>query len=152
MKIVLDMVVNHAGYGADERFDPTWFNVEGSGDIKGELAGLPDFNFDVDGMLAGVHPDIEFKNVSNGVVTTEANGIDALRRLADQSKALFWERKQSVLALEGGDDEATVSVAFRAVVAIDLPNGMRKGQGLNLTGRSELRFAGGKIRQLMDSG
>jgi hypothetical protein len=39
MKIVLDMVVNHAGYGADERFDPTWFNVEGSGDIKGELAG-----------------------------------------------------------------------------------------------------------------
>jgi hypothetical protein len=151
MKIVLDMVVNPAGYGADEGFDPTWFNVEGSGDIKGNLAGLPDFNFDVDGMLACVHPDIEFKNVSNGVVTTEANGIDALRRLADQSKALFWERKQSVLALESGDDEATVSVAFRAVVAIDLPNGMRKGQGLNLTGRSELRFAGGKVRQLMDS-
>jgi alpha-amylase len=46
MKVVLDMVVNHAGYGAHEQFDPAWFNISGSGDIKGELAGLPDFNHD----------------------------------------------------------------------------------------------------------
>jgi glycosidase len=46
MKVVLDMVVNHAGYGAQGQFDPTWFNIGGSGDIKGELAGLPDFNHD----------------------------------------------------------------------------------------------------------
>lgn len=46
MKVVLDMVVNHAGYGAQEAFDPTWFNVGGLGTIKGELAGLPDFNHD----------------------------------------------------------------------------------------------------------
>jgi alpha-amylase len=46
MKVVLDMVVNHAGYGAAANFDPSWFNVGGSGDIKGELSGLPDFNHD----------------------------------------------------------------------------------------------------------
>ena len=46
MKVVLDMVVNHVGYGAQGQFDSTWFNIEGSGDIKGELAGLPDFNHD----------------------------------------------------------------------------------------------------------
>ncbi|MDY6903652.1 MAG: alpha-amylase family glycosyl hydrolase [Thermodesulfobacteriota bacterium] len=46
MKVVLDMVVNHAGYGAKDRFDPGWFNIDGSGEIKGELAGLPDFNHD----------------------------------------------------------------------------------------------------------
>ncbi len=46
MKVVLDMVVNHAGYGAQGQFDPTWFNVGGKDDIKGELAGLPDFNHD----------------------------------------------------------------------------------------------------------
>jgi hypothetical protein len=43
-------------------------------------------------------------------------------------------------------------VAFQAALAVDLPNGMRKGRGLNLTGRAELRFAGEKIRQLTDSG
>jgi glycosidase len=46
VKVVLDMVVNHAGYGAHAQFDPTWFNIGGSDDIKGELAGLPDFNHD----------------------------------------------------------------------------------------------------------
>ncbi len=45
VKVVLDMVVNHAGYGARDNFDSTWFN-QGVGDIKGELAGLPDFNHD----------------------------------------------------------------------------------------------------------
>jgi alpha-amylase len=38
------MIVNHAGYKAKRHFDPTWFNVGGSDDIKEELAGLPDFN------------------------------------------------------------------------------------------------------------
>ncbi len=46
VKVVLDMVVNHAGYGAQGHFDPGWFNIGGSGDVKGELAGLPDFNHD----------------------------------------------------------------------------------------------------------
>jgi alpha-amylase len=45
-KVVLDMVVNHAGYGAAGQFDPTWFNIGGTGDIKGQLSGLPDFNHD----------------------------------------------------------------------------------------------------------
>ena len=44
IKVVLDMIVNHAGYKAKRHFDPTWFNVGGSDDIKEELAGLPDFN------------------------------------------------------------------------------------------------------------
>lgn len=46
IKVVLDMVVNHCGYGAETSFDPTWFNVNGTGDIEGSLAGLPDFNHD----------------------------------------------------------------------------------------------------------
>ncbi len=46
VKVVLDMVVNHAGYGAQGNFGSGWFNIGGSGDIKGELAGLPDFNHD----------------------------------------------------------------------------------------------------------
>jgi alpha-amylase len=45
IKVVLDMVVNHAGYGSQANFDAAWFN-HGGGDIKGELAGLPDFNHD----------------------------------------------------------------------------------------------------------
>lgn len=46
MKVVLDMVVNHAGYDTQANFPADWFNRNGQGDIKGELAGLPDFNHD----------------------------------------------------------------------------------------------------------
>jgi glycosidase len=46
MKVVLDMVVNHAGYGAEARFDSKWFNKGGNNEIKQPLAGLPDFNHD----------------------------------------------------------------------------------------------------------
>jgi glycosidase len=46
IKVVLDMVVNHAGYGAQHGFPAEFFNVGGTDEIKGELAGLPDFNHD----------------------------------------------------------------------------------------------------------
>jgi alpha-amylase len=46
LKVILDMVVNHAGYDAQDQFKPEWFNIGGSGDIKKELDGLPDFNHD----------------------------------------------------------------------------------------------------------
>jgi alpha-amylase len=44
LKVILDMVVNHAGYGAKPNFDSSWFNVGGKDEISMELAGLPDFN------------------------------------------------------------------------------------------------------------
>ena len=69
MKVVLDMVVNHAGYGARGQFDPSWFNVNGVGEIKGELAGLPDFNHDnpevVDYFIKNIEEWITRGKVSN---------------------------------------------------------------------------------------
>jgi len=106
--------------------------------------------FDVDGMLACVHPEIQFKNVSNGVVTAEADGIEALRWMAEQSKTLFSERNQTVLAFESGNGQVAVSVAFRAVSVVNLPGGMKRGQELNLTGRTEFHFEAGKIRRITD--
>jgi len=69
MKVVLDMIVNHAGYGAREQFDPAWFNIGGSGDIEGELAGLPDFNHDnpevIDYFINNIEEWIARGNVTN---------------------------------------------------------------------------------------
>jgi alpha-amylase len=69
VKVVLDMVVNHAGYGAEKHFDPSWFNENGSGDIKGELAGLPDFNHDnpevLDYFINNIEEWIKRGNVTN---------------------------------------------------------------------------------------
>jgi ketosteroid isomerase-like protein len=106
--------------------------------------------FDVEGMLALVDPGVEFKNVSNGAVTAEARGIGALRKLAEQSKTLFASRRQTMTSFKGSDDEAEVAVTFEAVLASDLPNGMRQGQQLRLEGRSEFSFRDGRILRIVD--
>jgi hypothetical protein len=107
-------------------------------------------NMDVAGMLRTVHPSLEFKNISNGTVNASASGIEELRALAEQSKSLYSERHQTILAFEITPDCAVVSIAFRAVIATDLPNGLKKGQEITLSGRSEFRFRDGVISQITD--
>ncbi|MBN2182233.1 MAG: hypothetical protein JW715_09990 [Sedimentisphaerales bacterium] len=70
VKVVLDMVVNHAGYCAQSYFDSTWFNEGGSGDVKGELAGLPDFNHDNPEVL-----DFFIGNIENWITTGKVTNI-----------------------------------------------------------------------------
>ncbi len=106
--------------------------------------------FDTEGMLAVIHPDIVFKNISCGEVNATASGKDEMRRLAEQSKDLFISRRQTVTHFEANDDQASADVAFTGVLAADLPNGMKKGETLKLTGRSEFRFRDGKICKITD--
>ena len=52
--------------------------------------------FDIPGMLAHLHPDIEFKNISNGEITLSLQGIEAFREQASQAAQYFRVRKQSI--------------------------------------------------------
>lgn len=101
-------------------------------------------------MLKNVHPQVEFKNISAGVVNASANGVAELRTLAQQSLPLFSERHQKIESLELQGSMAVATIAFRAVVAADLPNGLKKGQVLNLSGRSEFEFQDGAILKITD--
>ncbi|MGE0084794.1 MAG: nuclear transport factor 2 family protein [Desulfococcaceae bacterium] len=106
--------------------------------------------FDMEGMLSVIHPDIEFRNISGGEINATASGKDELRRLAGQSKTLFASRRQTVTHFEANEDQASVDVDYAGVLAADLPNGMKKGETLKLTGRSEFRFRDGKICKITD--
>ena len=46
-------------------------------------------DFDVDGMVALLHPEITFQNVSGGEVNAATSGLPQFRELAEKSKALF---------------------------------------------------------------
>jgi hypothetical protein len=105
---------------------------------------------DVDDMLVHVHPQVEFKNISAGVVNASASGVVELRTLAQQSLSLFSERHQKVESFEIQGPYAVATIAFRAIVAIDLPNGLKKGQVLNFSGRSEFEFQDGAIFKITD--
>lgn len=105
---------------------------------------------DIDDMLIGVHPQVEFRNISAGEVNASTTGVAELRSLAQQSLSLFSERHQKVESFELQGSIAVASIAFRAVVADDLPNGLKKGQVLNISGRSEFEFKDGAISKITD--
>jgi len=105
---------------------------------------------DIEGMLLTVHPDVKFWNISGGTVNAHANGAEEFRALAEQSKSLFSERRQTVQSFEPKDNTAVASIAFYAVIAQDLPNGWKKGQVLSLAGCSEFAFSGERILTITD--
>ena len=106
--------------------------------------------FDIDGMMAVIHPDIEFKNVSGGQVNATTSGSGDFRLLAEKSSELFRSRKQKILTFWSNADQASIAVAFEGVLASDLPNGVKAGETLRLNGRSEFTFCDGKIYRIKD--
>ena len=106
--------------------------------------------FDIDGMMAVIHPDIEFKNVSGGEVNATTSGAGDFRLLAEKSSELFRSRKQKILTFWSNADQASIAVAFEGVLASGLPNGVKAGEMLRLNGRSEFTFCDGKIYRVKD--
>lgn len=107
-------------------------------------------SFDIDGMLALVHPKVTFKNVSGSEVNAEAEGIEQFRELAEQAKALFLSRHQQASNFKFVDNTVSVDIAYEGILAADLPNGMKAGETLQLTGRSEFEFESHTISRITD--
>ena len=106
--------------------------------------------FDVDGMLALVADDVRFEDASGGRVTASAAGAAEFRALAERAAGLFREREQRVVGVEFRGDTAVAAIAYRGVLAADVPGGPAAGTVLELAGESEFEFAGGRIRRLTD--
>ncbi|MCF7221866.1 nuclear transport factor 2 family protein [Marilutibacter chinensis] len=106
--------------------------------------------FDVDGMLAVLAPDVRFENFSAGRLTAQAHGIEAFRQLAGHAAALFSEREQRVTARRDHADRVVVDIAYRGVLAADIPDGPKAGTVLEMTGQSEFEFADGRISRIVD--
>jgi ketosteroid isomerase-like protein len=108
-------------------------------------------NKDVTGMLQHMAEEIIFENISGGTVTLSIKGLADLRRQAEQVLPVFAERKQTIRTFSHADNQVTITIDYHAVPAMDLPNGLKKGETLALTGQSVFTFSPeGKIIQLTD--
>ena len=106
--------------------------------------------FDIDGMLGVLSQDIRFENFSGGKLTHATTGIEEFRRLAEHSVTLFSERAQKITSIQVGARIATVTIAYRGVLAADMPDGPRAGSVIELQGTSEFSFTGGRIVKIVD--
>ncbi len=105
--------------------------------------------FDIDGMISLLHPEIEFKNISGGEVDSTLTGKSEFRAMAEESKAFFKLRKQTINRYDISNDRASIDISYEGVLATDLSNEMKSGETIRLDGRSEFFFKDGKIYRII---
>jgi hypothetical protein len=106
--------------------------------------------FDITGMLNDLHPDIHFVNRSNGDIQMTLQGLDEFGKQAHEASTLFTEREQRINGFKHEGHVTETTISYHAVLALDLPNGMKKGAALDLKGTSIFTFSGDKIVKIED--
>jgi len=106
--------------------------------------------FDIEGLMDVIHPQISFSNVSNGEVNAKAEGVEEFRALAEEAKNLFTSRCQSITGYMFNGDNAIINIDYDGVLAMDLPGGMKAGDHLHLSGKTEFNFEGNKLKRIVD--
>ena len=106
--------------------------------------------FDVAGMLLGLHEQVRFQNIAAGEVNLATHGKAEFRAQAEQATRLFKQREQRLLALRCTDNQAEASIAYWAILAVDLPNGLKANDELTGQGKSIFEFEDGKIIAIQD--
>jgi len=106
--------------------------------------------FDVPGMLACLHPEVQFEHSTNGDVTVRLDGKAAFEAQATRAAAWFMERIQHITAFRWQDEQAEADIDYFAITATDLPNGIKPGTILQFAGRSVFSFRDGLIAFIQD--
>lgn len=107
-------------------------------------------DFDIAGMLEFLSDSVVFENESGGEVNARAEGKAEFKQLAEQAAKLFSSRNQRITSIETNGGVLIAYIAYKATLAADLPNGLKEGQTIELNGKSEFQFEGGKICYIKD--
>lgn len=107
-------------------------------------------SFDIEGMCRDLHPDIGFEHIVNGEINLNTKGIIAFKKQAEEAKMYFTKREQKIAAINFDGDTIEVSIAYKGILARDLPNGLQAGDTLQLQGKSIYTFKEDKIIRIQD--
>ena len=107
-------------------------------------------NFQIEKMLLDLDENIKFENISNGVTNMTLNNLTSFKAQAEQAQNLFTTRRQTIKSWKHDDTVTEIEVDYKAVLAVDLPNGVKKGDNLDMQGKSIFKFSGNKIIGLTD--
>ncbi|BBI33782.1 nuclear transport factor 2 family protein [Cohnella abietis] len=107
-------------------------------------------SFDVERMVTLLHKDMLFRNISNGEINAETSGIQEFKELAEKSSKIFSSRRQTITNYSAFNDRVEIHIDYEAILAVDLPNGLKIGDKLQLTGKSVFGMKEGKISLIED--
>lgn len=106
--------------------------------------------FDVEKMIKDFSEAIVFENIQQGKQTMLLHGLDEFKIQAEAAKIYFTARQQSIKSFKHERDQSIIEIDYVGVLAIDLPNGMKKGEEIRLSGQSIFEFNDNTIIRLTD--
>lgn len=106
--------------------------------------------FDIDKMVSDFDEAIIFENIQGGETNMSLTGLTSFKQQAEQAKTYFSSRTQSIASFKHLENETEIEINYFAILGMDFPNGLKKGQELNLKGKSIFKFSGDKISKLTD--
>lgn len=106
--------------------------------------------FDIDKMVADFDDKIVFENIQNGKINMTLTGLTSFKQQAEKAVTYFSKRKQTIKSIRHFENRTEIEIDYNAVLAMDFPNGLKKGQELNLSGKSIFEFEGTRITRLTD--
>jgi hypothetical protein len=106
--------------------------------------------FDIDKMVVDFDDNIIFENIQNAQTNMSLTGMMAFRQQAEQAITFFTERTQRIKSFRHFDNSTEIEIDYNAMLAMDFPNGLKKGQILNLSGKSIFVFESDRIIKLTD--
>ena len=106
--------------------------------------------FDIDGMLKNVHPDVEFKNIAGGEINVHILGLKDFKTQAKDSTRLLKKREMLITAQKINGNVVENKIDFKAVLNIDIPDGPKAGELVKFKGESRFKFKGDRIISIED--
>ena len=106
--------------------------------------------FDINKMVSDFDEDITFTNIQNGTPNMSLIGLPAFIQQAELATTHFAYRTQKVNSFKHSDESTEIDIDYTAILGMDFPNGLKKGEELNLSGKSVFSFKNNKIIGLTD--
>ncbi len=106
--------------------------------------------FNMKKMLSPLHSKIVFENYDKGNLTLKLEGIKSFKKQAQKGFEMFSKRKQEILSIEHQEGRSEALINYSATLKVDVGEQMKKGQVMNVSGRSIFTFQDDRIIKIED--
>ena len=106
--------------------------------------------FNMKKMLLPLHSKIVFENYVKDELTKKLEGVKAFKKQAQRGPEMFSKRRKEILSIEHKDDHCIAFVSYKATLKVNLGEKMKKGQEMNISGKSIFFFKDDRISKIED--
>lgn len=106
--------------------------------------------FDVEGMMAALHPDAYYLVIHDGDVSCRAEGADELRSAFLQEGGRCSSRKKTVMEYYEKGEQVVLELSYSCVLAHEQPDGRVAGDTLTWEGIGEVTLSEDRIARLIE--